>query len=218
MFVYDFKNIHKIKNLKHGSYDESDFDVLEKNISNTVFADFDYKHYKRFPPPVNESVITMQELIKLSDFKRDDEFTYRMDKISKSFESLCGELDLDFPDEKVDEFLIAAGYVVLYLKKYFNRPRPYDLAKEYGIQLGENKLKYNTMDSAAYPSGHATQSTLIANFFARLYPQHKSQFLKLGNDISYSRLMARLHYPSDVEFGKRIGIDMFNYVKVNKFI
>ena len=107
---------------------------------------------------------------------------------------------------------------MLDLKYHYNRPRPYKLAKEFEIPLDTNEIKNTTADSPSYPSGHAAQSILISNYLSELYPSHKMEFMKLGKDIAKSRIIAKVHYPSDVRFGEIIGNDIFIYLNKNKLI
>jgi len=213
MLVYDFQNIGKIKNLKNNQYVEPKHGSAIEGIPNTILGGFNYTQYKMLPPTPNESMRTMQELIKLSQTPSDDEFTLEMDKVKKSFKKLCKSLGLDFPKDKVEELKDAAGAIVLDLKYQFNRPRPYKLAELYNIPLGTNELRDTTFDSPSYPSGHATQGTLVGNYLANKYPLHRGKFLKLGRDIARSRVIAKVHYPSDVQMGEMIGNDMFRYLK-----
>jgi acid phosphatase (class A) len=104
------------------------------------------------------------------------------------------------------------------LKYHFNRPRPNLVAKLYGLDLDKNKLHLDTADSPSFPSGHATQGTLIANYFANKYPNHAIRFKKLGRDIGKSRVNAKVHYPSDIVIGERLGNDMFQYLKENNLL
>lgn len=213
MLVYDFKNIGKIKNLKNNQYVEPEHGQRIEGIPNTILGGFKYQQYKMIPPNPNESMRTMTELIKLAQTKSDDEFTLEMDKVGESFESLCEEIGVDYPKDIVEELKDACGAIVLDLKYHFNRPRPYLLAPLYDIDLDTNEIKDTTSDSPSYPSGHATQGTLIANYFANKYPLHRGKFLKLGRDIARSRVIAKVHYPSDVQMGEMIGNDMFRYLK-----
>ena len=161
---------------------------------------------------------TITELIKLSETPSDDEFTLKMDKVDESFEGLCEEIGVDCPMDKVNELKEAAGAIILDLKYHFNRPRPYKLAELYNIELDTNEIKKTTADSAAYPSGHSAQATLIAHYLANKYPLHRGKFLKLGRDIARSRIIAKVHYPSDVSMGEMIGNDMFRYLKEKELI
>lgn len=213
MLVFDFQNIGKIKNLKNNQYVEPKHGSAIENIPNTILSDFKYEQYKMIPPNRNESMKTMTELLKLSNTPSDDEFTLAMDKVRSSFKKLCKEVGVEYPKEMVNELKDAAGSIVLDLKYHFNRPRPYKLAPLYNIDFDTNEIEDTTFDSPSYPSGHSTQATLIGNYLANKYPLHRGKFLKLGRDIARSRVIAKVHYPSDVAMGEMIGNDMFRHLK-----
>jgi len=213
MLVFDFQNIGKIKNLKNNQYVEPKHGQTIEEIPNTILGGFNYTQYKMTPPNRNESMKTMTELIKLAQTPSDDSFTLKMDKVKKSFKKLCEEIGVDFPKDIVEELKDACGSIILDLKYHFNRPRPYKLAPLYNIDLDTNEIKDTTFHSPSYPSGHATQATLIANYLANKNPLHRGKFLKLGRDIGRSRMVAKVHYPSDVHMGEMIGNDMFRYLK-----
>jgi acid phosphatase (class A) len=218
MLVFDFQNIGKIKNLKNSQYVEPKHGAAIQDIPNTILGGFKYTQYKMIPPHRNESMKTMTELIKLSNVPSNDEFTLKMDKVKESFKELCEDLGLDFPKKKVKELKEAAGSIILDLKYHFNRPRPYKLAPLYNIELDTNEIEDTTSDSPSYPSGHATQGILIGNYLSHIYPLHRGKFLNMGRDIARSRIIAKVHYPSDVQMGQMIGNDMFRYLKENKLI
>ena len=218
MVVYDFKNVGKLKKLKNSE------EVLPKHadkiddIQNGVFKEFKYESYKDTPPYPNESIRTLQELIKMIGVDSDKEFVYEMDRLSESFQKVCSELNIPFDEDRVEELIESASGVVLDLKYHFNRPRPALVAELYGLKLDKNKLHLGTAESPSFPSGHATQGTLIANYFANKYPKHAIRFKKLGRDIGKSRINAKVHYPSDVVVGERLGNDMFQYLKENNLL
>ena len=64
----------------------------------------------------------------------------------------------------------------------------------------------------SYPSGHATQGRFIGRFLGDIYPEHKEQLIKIGDDIAYSRNMAKVHYPSDSKIGKKLGDELYDYI------
>jgi hypothetical protein len=218
MLVYDFKNIGQIYDLTNNDSVEPKHAQRISELSDSIFAEFKYDKYKNLKPYRNESLRTMTELIRLSQIPTDDEFSYKMDKVRDSYKKLCKELDVKFPEKMVKKLKNAASGVVLDLKYHFNRPRPYKLAPLLNIELDTNKIENTTSDSPSYPSGHATQGILISNYMAHKYPQYKMEFLKLGRDIAKSRVIAKVHYQSDVDLGISIGNDMFNYLKENKLI
>jgi hypothetical protein len=218
MLVYDFKNTGKIYSLTNNDSVEPKHAERIAELSDSILSEFNYEKYKNMPPYRNESMRTMQELIRLSQLPSDDEFTLQMDKVKDSFKKLCEELDVEFPDKMVRELKNSTSGVILDLKYHFNRPRPYKLAPLLNIELVTNEIEDTTSDSPSYPSGHAAQSTVISNYLAYKNPLVRAKFLKLGRDIGKSRITAKVHYPSDVSLGQLIGNDIFIYLKENKLI
>jgi len=218
MLVYDFKNTGKIYSLTNNDSVEPKHAERIAELSDSILSEFNYEKYKNMPPYRNESMRTMQELIRLSQLPSDDEFTLQMDKVKDSFKKLCEELDVEFPDKMVRELKNSTSGVILDLKYHFNRPRPYKLAPLLNIELVTNEIEDTTSDSPSYPSGHAAQSTVISNYLAYKNPLVRAKFLKLGRDIGKSRITAKVHYPSDVSLGQLIGNDIFMYLKENKLI
>ena len=218
MLVYDFKNIGKIYGLTNNDSVEPKHADRISEIPNSILAGFDYERYKNIPPYKNESMRTMQELIRLPQIPPNDEFTLKMDKVKKSFRNLFKELDIKFPNKKVEELKEAASGIILDLKYHYNRPRPYKLAPLLNIELDTNEIEDTTFDSPSYPSGHAAQGILISNYLAYKNPLHRGKILKLGRDIAKSRVIAKVHYQSDVDFGSMIANDMFNYLKENNLL
>ena len=94
-----------------------------------------------------------------------------------------------------------------FVKDYDNRPRPKKLDKKLV------NYEMDSMKTPSYPSGHSVQGTLIANTLADKYPKSKTAFLKTGQNISYSRNVARAHYKSDSKFGDKIGVQMYKHLK-----
>ena len=80
-----------------------------------------------------------------------------------------------------------------------------------GIELNDIKLK--SMDSPAYPSGHATQATLLSLVLSDKYPEKENKLKKLARDIIHSRQVAHTHYKSDNLMGEKLGKQMYNHIK-----
>mgnify|MGYP003660781124 CR=1 FL=1 len=201
MVVYDFKNVVKLKKLKNSEKVLPKHAEKISDISNGLFKEFKYSSYKETPPYPNESIRTLQELIKMVGANPNDEFIYSMDRITESFEKLCSELEIPFDETKIEEILEEASGVILDLKYHFNRPRPLMVAELYGLDLEENELHIDTKDSPSFPSGH-----------------HSIRLKKLGRDIGKSRVIAKVHYPSDIVVGERLGNDMFQHLKENNLL
>jgi membrane-associated phospholipid phosphatase len=71
----------------------------------------------------------------------------------------------------------------------------------------------SSMKTKSYPSGHSVQGTLIAKVLGDKYPKTKSAFVKTGENISYSRRVARAHYKSDSKMGEQLGNSMYKHIK-----
>ena len=83
--------------------------------------------------------------------------------------------------------------------------------KKYDIELKDHEM--SSMNTPAYPSGHSAQGILLGKVMGRLHPNLAKKFMKEGEDISYSRNIAKAHYKSDSELGKKIGEDLYNHIK-----
>ena len=87
------------------------------------------------------------------------------------------------------------------LKLHYNRPRPYQIAEFYGIDLNGTELE--SMKTPAYPSGHAIQGYLIADIMSKHDSSNAEVYQKIGENIAQSRVTGKAHYPSDKEYGKQ---------------
>jgi membrane-associated phospholipid phosphatase len=97
------------------------------------------------------------------------------------------------------------------LKYKHQRPRPYQIAKFYNIDL--NGVDLDSMKTPSYPSGHATQGHLLGMIYSERYPQHRKEFMKLGEDVAESRINGKAHYPSDKKAGIHLAEKLFENKK-----
>ena len=91
-------------------------------------------------------------------------------------------------------------------KNYWNRPRPSQLSKLYGIEIEE--IVTGTIDTASYPSGHTVYSKLVANILKKIYPQFAKNFDNIVDATAEARFKQGVHYPSD----NKASIEFANYV------
>jgi acid phosphatase (class A) len=82
-------------------------------------------------------------------------------------------------------------------KLHFNRPRPL---------VVEPRIKpiFEETD-AGYPSGHALRGQLFALLLADLAPDKAEALMVRGREIGWSRVIASVHFPSDVTTGRVLG-------------
>lgn len=166
------------------------------------------------PFPENSSKETRDELQWLLNFNDgviDRKYSKDGDDVLKVFEDYCKENDLDFDKPYYDKLLKQSAKPILQLKYHYNRPRPYQLAEYYGIKDFEIH-KLNTANTPSYPSGHTTQAHMMCLILGDKYPKHYSNLTELANTVSKSRLMARIHYPSDCVFGEKVARYIVGYI------
>jgi acid phosphatase (class A) len=84
------------------------------------------------------------------------------------------------------------------LKAHCDRPRPY--AADARVAPAVEKEP-----SPAFPSGHATRGALYARLLAELAPERAPALLERGRQIGFDRVRAGVHWPSDVEAGRKLG-------------
>ena len=62
-----------------------------------------------------------------------------------------------------------------------------------------------TSKSGSYPSGHATRSTIIGVVLAEMLPEHRAAIFARIEDYAESRVIAGMHYRSDIVAGRQAG-------------
>ena len=173
-----------------------------------MFKNFDIKPFKKKRPPSDNSFDTAQEIKALKKIPLRKEFVKKYDDIEAAFKKTAEENNIKDYDKKIVAKLIKnSAPVIIKLKKHFNRPRPYDLDKS----MAHFKMK--SMETPSYPSGHSVQSVAAAKLLGDKYPKAKSAFIKTGENISYSRRVARAHYKSDSKMGEELGKSMYKHIK-----
>jgi acid phosphatase (class A) len=58
--------------------------------------------------------------------------------------------------------------------------------------------------TAAYPSGHALAGFVMAEYYARKFPDVANEARELGEKIARSREVVGIHFPSDTQISREI--------------
>ena len=171
-----------------------------------MLKDFDISSFKKKKPSSNSSFDTAQEIKALKKIRLNKEYVKKYDDIESAFKKTAEEQGIQDYDKGIAAKLIKeSAPIILELKKYHNRPRPYELDKN----LKHFKMK--SMETPSYPSGHSVQGMLIGSVLKNKY--NKSAFMQTAKNISYSRRVARAHYLSDSKSGEDIGLKMSEHIK-----
>jgi hypothetical protein len=172
--------------------------VEDQEVSKLI--DFNYKSILDNPPK-NSSESTLKELIYISEItnNRNTEETnlvYKVDaKASRLVVDFCNEKNIIFPKTEFDQLYNIIKPLIINTKNYFNRARPYQLAKFYGLII--DVIETETHHTPSYPSGHTVYARLAANLVSRSNPEFKNELDQIVNRSAYARVLQGVHYPSD---------------------
>jgi acid phosphatase (class A) len=86
-------------------------------------------------------------------------------------------------------------------KATFCRPRPFATSGNTLHPVREAKPS----DSFSYPSGHSAYGATTGSLLAAMMPERKAAIYARINDFAHSRMVAGVHFRSDVEAGKLYG-------------
>jgi len=182
------------------------------NISEGMFDDFNMSDFKKMDPPSDNSKETKKEIDYLEDIDVDKLFVQEKDDMLGNFMEYLDEKKVGYDKKQLKKIYDDSYDIIKKLKNHFKRPRPFVLKPELKDTVTDSMKGY------AYPSGHSTTSYLLCYVLSELYPKHKKAFEKITEDIVFSRQMAKAHYPSDIDFGKKLAKSMFKYLKDNDLI
>ena len=121
---------------------------------------------------------------------------------------VCEENGLEFHDSEFKQIIKESVPIIKHFKDFYNRARPAEVLSSL------NTLPSKTNKTPSYPSGHATQSVILARYVAGKVPQLEKDLMKAAYKCGYGRVLAGFHYVSDYDIGNLLGEKM--YVLMNK--
>jgi acid phosphatase (class A) len=162
------------------------------------------------PPPTNDSAITRSEIelmLKIQQERTPDEAALARGDASYSvfrFGDALGNPEvfnaksLPKTNSLFRKVTYEEGAVVQAGKRGFARPRPFILEPRI-IPI----VKKPTNDS--YPSGHSMWARVVGLLLTDMLPEHADEIMARADDYAFHRVVAGVHYPSDVDAGKHAG-------------
>lgn len=96
--------------------------------------------------------------------------------------------------------LLVTSWVSETLKLWFQRPRPCQVLEAVHLLVGCSESNFS------FPSGHATNVTAQAVFFAFAYRWLTIPLILVAAAVGYSRVYVGVHYPADVVGGALVGL------------
>ena len=92
-------------------------------------------------------------------------------------------------------------------KDIWKRPRPFVVDPS----LASGKLE----KSFSYPSGHSTESMVLALVLADLVPEQKEAILAHARLMGWHRIQIARHYPTDIYAGRVFALAIYKELKAN---
>ena len=108
-----------------------------------------------------------------------------------AIEQYCRENDLEFDYDEHKALVDEATEIIGPFKKKFNIDRPHE------VDNSIRPMDSTTNKTRSYPSGHATQSMIVALYTAQRHPTHKKQLIEKGKEGGLGRIKAGFHYIPD---------------------
>jgi len=167
------------------------------------------------PFPANSSDETKKELQYLVKITKEaDKDDLKFCKVMETyhydfFVIVAKKLGLDVSKKQIENWVNDLEPLLYYLKDKFNRPRPYQLAKEYGMDL--HPIRAPFANSAAYPSGHILEFLTIIYHLGKLKPEFASELDSLYHRIKRVRELSGVHYPSDRKVSEYLFTQLIKY-------
>jgi len=194
--------------LKYGTPTASHKERMDTHTDR--FSDEVFEHATMGGPPPNDSELVRKELYHLRELAghRDIDLFERYDhEFSDDIIEYAEDNNLEYDAEEFQELIEQSSDLVLRIKYHFNRPRPSQLAAVYGMEL--NQMRTKSGHTPSYPSGHSAQSRFLAQVLAEDNPDHAEALMDMAEEIGRSRVEGGVHYPSDHEFGVKVGDMLF---------
>lgn len=196
---------------------------LKVLLSKKGLVDSLFEEFKNADMPSNDSELTKEELnevaegILLLENKENDYFLKRY----KSYDrSLIQSLTTIFKQKGIDVEEVCTKIqddvnpLIAKLKVHFNRPRPYQLANYYKLNLFP--FDSFSANSPSYPSGHTLQACVMLNVIGSMYPAQYKYCKNIIEDISESRINLGLHYRSDNDFAFEVADKILKHKEFSK--
>ena len=213
-----------MKDLVYGNLPKENLKFLKMNNVFTKyfdeFSNIDIPDYSATTEEIQIIINKMKSLDSSSNKEKVQKFIFECDTdLTFVLKSNLKKIGIPFNEEYI-KYLVEVGEqvggLIMQLKDHYQRPRPYQLA----WYSKQNLHPHETISgqSPSFPSGHATQGKFLSLLITQHYPEKAIELRKMSENISESRILLGVHYPSDNKAGERIAKSLFAKKEIQKFL
>jgi len=222
LFYYLYKMDYS--DLVYGNITKSSLKFLEND---NVFTDYFDRYSDRSFPSFIESTEEISGMIKTyesyrakKNWKQIQKFIDLCDgSLDETLQVHLSKLSIPFDDKYIDKLVKISedfGSLIMQLKVHYQRPRPFQVAW-YSKQSLYPMATFSGQ-SPSFPSGHAGQGRFLTKVITKDHPSKRIELTKLSEQISKSRIIMGVHYPSDNMFGEEIACELFKEESVQNYL
>ena len=185
--------------------------VVERHRGDTGTVLGNYGRMRTLPPPPvrTELVVELNEIVQRQAQSTPDEreFAIHVDPEKNHYRLWSDEVErltgMRHPPSYFKAIATNAEGFMLSLKGEFDRARPYQVAPIMGKRI---EMLVSDPKTPSYPSGHAFEACLFAFVMDEMHPRHSFEFFALADMVADSRIVAGVHYLSDIVAGRSAAV------------
>lgn len=192
-------------------------------IKGSCLVDSLFDEFKDLVIPNNDSELVKDELNEIVDSlaivsqPQNQEYLKRYlaydRNLIQALSSIFKQKNIEV-EELVSDIVADIQNLIYKLKYYYQRPRPFQLARYYKLKLFP--YKSFSAHSPSYPSGHTVEAIVILNVIGNRHPTEYQYCKELIDDIAYSRIYLGHHFPSDNDGAKDLARAILKHPEFTK--
>ena len=185
--------------------------VVERHRGDPDTVLGNYRGMRMLPPPPvrTELVVELNEIVQRQAQSTPDEreFAIHVDPEKNHYRLWSDEVErltgMRHPPSYFKAIANNAEGFLMHLKGRFDLARPYQVAPIMGKRI---EMLVSDPKTPSYPSGHAFEAYLFALTMDEMHPRHSFEFFALADMIADSRIVAGVHYLSDIVAGRSAAV------------
>jgi len=210
--------------LFYGNVTQESLEFLNQR---NVFTQFFDKYKDISFPDMIESSDEIEQIISIQKKARGKENWSKIEKyillidgdMYDIFKVYLKKLNIPFDQAYIDKLVNisnALGCLLMDLKNHYQRPRPFQLAYYTNQKL--HPMTTMSGQTPAFPSGHACQGRFLTKVITQDFPTKRVELTKLSEQMSKSRIIMGVHYPSDNVFGEKIACELWKEKSIQNYL